>query len=160
MQKQRKVFLSHDQTYKEEHVFDQRGFQLKKAFPPPMALEIPVHCEDILYTVNSHLHISKIWRNSCKIAFAKIFAFEKNRHKMNKSSNDGALERLIIRLGPEGKRLKTSSTLIPFFDFERFIQKRRTCLLIKPKTKKSYFDWEINTEENGVKINLIVREIF
>ena len=41
---------------------------------------------------------------------------------MNKSSNDGALERLIIRLEPEGKRLKTSSTLIPFFDLERFIQ--------------------------------------
>ena len=28
MQKQRKEFQSHDQTYKEEHVFDRKGSQL------------------------------------------------------------------------------------------------------------------------------------
>ena len=35
MQKQRKVFPSHDRTYKEAHVFDQRGFQLTPGVAMP-----------------------------------------------------------------------------------------------------------------------------
>ena len=60
---------------------------------------------------------------------------------MNKSSNDGALERLIIRLEPEGKKIEDLIDFDTLFLTLRDLFKkkqRRTCLLIKPKEIRNF----------------------